>query len=1013
MINKIKKWIKSQKKAVAAQGGRLKTSGYTPINRQFWNVPRDLPPFNFEIIYYMLMDPEVRLALKTRSAPLYGTEFAYKESDPTNPKGFKWTPGIESSRPEVGVFIQRQIERIWRLNLHHILKAQIWGWAGGEMVFKLGDSKLIEVDRLEARHADDMRLLKSESTGDRIGLRIKRIKNSSQVDLQFPYAFFHSHDRDAGLDYGSSVLLGAYSPWSDKWLNGGALDVRRLFMHKDAYGGADLGYPDGETYIDGYEQPIPNRDVARQIVEQIQSGNTVVRPSARDGDGNEKWPFNRATVTSNPQHILDYPKNLDAEIRTGIGIPDGITDTDNSVGLGDTKEVAMQAFYASLDCWCVELLQDLTEQTFEPLVLLNWGKAIDFQITHKPYAEQAMERKQSNQGGDAMGMDPMQQDPMGGMFDDSMMDQQPPGLPAPGDESQPQMMSMIGRGVLDASKLVEAANAVLLGMEWDEEKHPRATDGKFSSKAGSGTGTGRGDPPDALRHKAVDRLKERGEKGKAFGGKLSMDQIWDEIDAMEAEEPEATESTQVEPESTEVDSKTEAFRKWKESIKPKNDPDRFIKERERKPKPNGTPENPINKHVYTVPTSSLKVDPERFQYKVTGIDKKGVTKELKGTTVWNPELGGVLLVWRDPDTNEDFVINGHHRHELASRVGAEELNVRYIDAPNAVEARARGALANIAEGRGSSIDAAKYLRDSGKDLEHLKKAGVSLSGKIALEAGILRDLGDKSFQALTEGFISESQAVAVAFNLKDHELQDKLFRKLEDKDWTKREIEQAAKKLANSGSYKKSGSDLFGDFEEETSTFDQEVEIEAYIANRLRREANDYRAVANERRAENVTGAGNVLNTEENQKRFEIANIMAKTFEREAYLKGPVSAAVKEMAVKLAEADRRSERQQIKADALSQVRSVLENLDVQEQIPEKQAGMFGEDYSPARFDKNEFQAATGEIPDYNPKENQSALFHGLQDDPGQGELFGNIDAGAGAQKKKPDVLKLGSQRNVR
>lgn len=44
------------------------------------------------------------------------------------------------------------------------------------------------------------------------------------------------------------------------------------------------------------------------------------------------------------------------------------------------------------------------------------------------------------------------------------------------------------------------------------------------------------------------------------------------------------------------------------------------------------------------------------------------------------------------------------------------MNARYIDAPNAKEARARGALANIAEGRGSAIDAAKYLRDSGNVL---------------------------------------------------------------------------------------------------------------------------------------------------------------------------------------------------------------------------------------------------------------------------------------------------------
>ena len=35
----------------------------------------------------------------------------------------------------------------------------------------------------------------------------------------------------------------------------------------------------------------------------------------------------------------------------------------------------------------------------------------------------------------------------------------------------------------------------------------------------------------------------------------------------------------------------------------------------------------------------------------------------------------------------------------------------YIDAPDEKTARARGALVNIAEGRGTSVDAAKFMRD--------------------------------------------------------------------------------------------------------------------------------------------------------------------------------------------------------------------------------------------------------------------------------------------------------------
>jgi hypothetical protein len=104
---------------------------------------------------------------------------------------------------------------------------------------------------------------------------------------------------------------------------------------------------------------------------------------------------------------------------------------------------------------------------------------------------------------------------------------------------------------------------------------------------------------------------------------------------------------------------------------------------------NDTPKQVNNRDIYTVPTSALKVDPKRFQYKVKDIGEDGVTGELKGVSKWNPELAGSLLVWRDPADGQDYVINGHHRHELASRLKADQVNARYIDAPNAKEARPR------------------------------------------------------------------------------------------------------------------------------------------------------------------------------------------------------------------------------------------------------------------------------------------------------------------------------------
>jgi hypothetical protein len=343
---------------------------------------------------------------------------------------------------------------------------------------------------------------------------------------------------------------------------------------------------------------------------------------------------------------------------------------------------------------------------------------------------------------------------------------------------------------------------------------------------------------------------------------------------------------------------------------------------------NGTPLKPQSEHVYTVDPSTIKTDPSRFQYKVTGIGKDGVTDELKGTRTYNPELGGVLLVWRDPETGEDYVINGHHRHELATRTGAGQVNVRYIEAESTGEARAKGALANIAEGRGTATDAAKFMRDTGSTAEEMSQYGISLTGRVAADAMAMKDLSDGAFRKVTMGQIPEASAVAVSKHLKDHALQDQLFKRLEDreeagKDWSSREIETAAKMMASAGKVATQTRDLFGEWEDENSTFDQEVEIRSFVSQMLNREAADYSAVANTNRADRIAGAGNVLATDENARRRDQARVLAEEFERETKFTGPIADAIREHAKTLFSAKTKKEKADAKQQAFGDVQRLL------------------------------------------------------------------------------------------
>ena len=118
---------------------------------------------------------------------------------------------------------------------------------------------------------------------------------------------------------------------------------------------------------------------------------------------------------------------------------------------------------------------------------------------------------------------------------------------------------------------------------------------------------------------------------------------------------------------------------------------------------------------------------------------------------WNPDFAGVISVWKDPEDGKTYVVNGHHRAELAKRLDVPDMAIRYIDARDAKEARAVGAAVNIAEGRGTAVDAAKFLRDTGLTPEDMVAKGISLKGKVSAEAVVLTKLNDRLFDRVARG----------------------------------------------------------------------------------------------------------------------------------------------------------------------------------------------------------------------------------------------------------------------
>jgi hypothetical protein len=313
----------------------------------------------------------------------------------------------------------------------------------------------------------------------------------------------------------------------------------------------------------------------------------------------------------------------------------------------------------------------------------------------------------------------------------------------------------------------------------------------------------------------------------------------------------------------------------------------------------------------TLHAEDIQADPSRFQYKVSGVGSKGVTKQLADVKRFNPMFGGQSMVWRDPADGKTYVINGHHRLELAQRsphyedetTGLQwkgEMQSYYIPAKTAAQARAMGALANMAAGHGTATDAAKFMRDTGLGVDSLKEQGISLKGKLAADAVALKDLSPRSFEDMVRGALPESRAVAVSKHVKDHDRQDSLLRKLAARESAGRPVsddaaEQAAKEVSLAGTTQEKGGGLFGDMGEHSLEIER-GEVKSAIRKAIASERNTFKAVSSTKRAGRLSESGNVLDVEGNRQRAEQANETLGMFDTLANSKSGVSKEIQQAA---------------------------------------------------------------------------------------------------------------------
>jgi GGDEF domain-containing protein len=333
-------------------------------------------------------------------------------------------------------------------------------------------------------------------------------------------------------------------------------------------------------------------------------------------------------------------------------------------------------------------------------------------------------------------------------------------------------------------------------------------------------------------------------------------------------------------------------------------------------------------------SSQMERSPKDFQYKVSNIGEGGVSNLLKGSE-WNRDLSGIVSAWRDPATGKVYVVNGHHRHERAEATGGQNLAVRMLDVDNREQARAVGALQNIAEGRGTAIDAAKFMRDSGMTLEDLEKRGISMGEATAQNGVALARLDPSIFEQVAIGKLSERKGVAIGRATDNAATQEAIVKMIAKAEARGRHVsegavQELARFAASAGETEQTVESLFGNRVETQNLALEKADVSAYIQKQLRQEKTIFGAVSSEARAKTLSRTGNRIEAAKNAAEATAASQALEVYDRLSARRGPVDDALNAAAKDIADGKPANNAKQRAYEAVrAAVREALGSLEAE------------------------------------------------------------------------------------
>ena len=301
--------------------------------------------------------------------------------------------------------------------------------------------------------------------------------------------------------------------------------------------------------------------------------------------------------------------------------------------------------------------------------------------------------------------------------------------------------------------------------------------------------------------------------------------------------------------------------------------------------------------LYTLDPEQIEVDAKTFQFKAGG-DEFGVTERLQGVTVWDKYKAGMVTVYEYAD-GRLAIADGHQRLGLAKRIRSQDpsqevkiigYKLREVDGVSPEEARVIAAMKNIAEGTGTSIDAAKVLR-----VEPGRLSELPPRSELVRQARDMMALSDQAFGAIINEVIPANYGAIVGRLIDDPKLQDAAIQVLAKSEPSNAfQAESIVRQVREAGAEEVEQISLFGEEMVTESFYVERSKVLDRAYKELRKDKAAFETLV--RNSDRLEAEGNILVKDANKRKADTDGQTIALLQTLANRKGPLSDALNQAA---------------------------------------------------------------------------------------------------------------------